>query len=252
MMRRLLPLLLVLTAMPVMGKSVPTAKKRMEQLRRDMDRYAQLDIHDQEGIGDLQERIFSRCLSLLNTAPSGQLHLNRELGHQAMQVTGSEDGRLWLLSLDQRTGGTFRERRTMAQLRTPDGRVRAFALGDTELDGYASCDLSLAWFDDIQALDDSTYFTVASIIGCSTCIDLCAVTLRVRDLELEAGTFFSYGGRMGLVSTFDLDPATATFTYAYELIEDDPLYPMEGLPRHAGSFRYLAGHFQEQTRCESR
>lgn len=252
MMASLLSLLLLLALPPAADRKAPTTGQQLQQVRRDLDRYADLDITDQEAIGDLQEHIFSSCLALLNKPASAQLDLRQLLDHQAMHVIGTTDGRLWLLSLDQRTGGSFRQRRTMAQLRSPDGRVHAFPLGNSELEGYALCDLSIAYFEGLVTLDDSTYYTVATTIGCSTCIDLCATMLRVRDLHLEPREIFAYSGRMGMMQHFDLDPDTRTFTYAYEQLEDDPLYPMEGLPRRSGSFHYVAGEFQETSRCEHR
>lgn len=251
-MRLLLPFLLIFTTLPAWSLSAPSLKKQVEQVRKDLDRYYALELSDQDAIFELQERIFSSCLLILNDPLSVELKATAVLDHDALQSVGSADERLWLLSLDLRTGGSFRERRSMAQLRAADGSVHAFPLGVTDREGYSECGLSLAWFEAPVSLDDSTYFTVASIIGCSTCIDLCAVTLRVRNMDLQAESFFSFSGRMGMVSHFDYDPSTSTFSYAFEQLEDDPIYTLESLPKQSGTFRYVEGNFLEITHCESR
>ncbi len=251
-MRFLISFLLFFATPPAWSLSAPSLKKQVEQLRKDLDRYYTLELNDQDAILDLQELIFSNCLLILNDPRSVELKAAAALDHDALQSVGSADERLWLLSLDLRTGGSFRERRTMAQLRATDGSVHAFPLGETDREGYSECGLSLAWFEAPVALDDSTYFTVATIIGCTTCIDMCAVTLRVRNLDLEAESFFSFSGRMGMASDFDFDPSTSTFSYAFDQLEDDPIYTLEGLPKHSGTFRYVDGSFLEMTHCESR
>ncbi len=74
----------------------------------------------------------------------------------------------------------------------------------------------------------------------------------MRDLDLEAESFFSFSGRMGMASDFDYDPSTSTFSYAFDQLEDDPIYTLEGLHKQSGTFRYVDGSFLEMTHCESR
>jgi hypothetical protein len=252
MMRRISLFILLLTSLCMAAHAASGLERRFAQLRRDLDRYRQVKTADQDAIIDLQDRIFRQCLELLNDPRSAAVDLMTTMDHGMLQVAASNDQRLWLLSLDRRTGGSFWERRTLAQLRFADGTVSAFALGDTTLDGYANCALSTAWFEAPVQLDDSTYFTVASIIGCSTCIDLCAVQLRISDRTLAAETFFSFSGRMGMATVFGIEEDHTTFNYVYDQLQDDPIYTLEGLPKQSGSFRYMEGRFQELSHCESR
>lgn len=252
MMRLLLPFFLLFATLPAWSVPAPSLKKQVEQLRKDLDRYSALKLNDQNAVIELQDRIFARCLAILNDPLSVEMKTAAALDHPSLESVGSVDGRLWLLSLDQRTGGTFQERRTMAQLSRADGKVHAFPLGGSDREGYSECGLSQSRFEAAVALDDSTYFTVASIIGCSTCIDLCAITLRVRDMDLQAESFFSFSGRMGMASDFSYDPISSIFSYAFDQLEDDPIYTLDGLPEQSGTFRYVEGNFQEMTHFESR
>jgi hypothetical protein len=226
-------------------------ERKLVAIRKDLDRYAHLDENDQEAIGEMQGRILEQCQQLLNDPRSRALEA-RDMDLGALQCVASDDDRLWLLGLDLRTGGTFRERSAFAQIRQKEGHVGVVSMDTGEGDGHGNCDPSIAYFSPLITLDDSTCFTVASTIGCSTCIELCATTLRLRPEGLYSEVFFSYSGRMGLVNTFDLDTGSMTFSFAYEELEEDPLYPMEGLPKHSGSFQYKNGNFQLMEHCESR
>lgn len=229
----------------------PELQRKLEAIHKDLDRYEQLEVTDQDAISEVQERILEQCFQLLNDQRSTTLDA-RDLDRGALQCVASDDDLLWLLSLDLKTGGTFRERSAFGQVRQKNGSLGVVKLGTKEGDGRGNCAVSTAYFSDLVTLDDSTYFTVASTIGCSTCIELCATTLRLRPEGIHAQVFFSYSGRMGLVPIFDLDPTSNTFSFAYEMLEDDPLYPMEGLPKHSGSFRYEAGSFRLLEHCETR
>ena len=252
MMRRNVLIILLLSWSNMGANAGSGPERRFAQLRRDLDRYQLVKTEDQDAITELQDRILLQCLTLLNDPRSAAVDLMTHMEHGMLQVTGSADQRLWLLSLDRRTGGTFQERRTLAQLRFADGTVSAFALGDTTQEGYANCAISTAWFEEPVQLDDSTYFTVTSIIGCSTCIELCAVQLRIIDRSLAAEPFFSFSGRMGMASVFGIDEDRITFNYAYEQLPEDQLNTVERLSKQSGSFRYEEGKFQETTHCESR
>lgn len=227
----------------------PELQRELDAVHKDLDRYDHLGVQDQDAISELQGRILERCFQLLNDRRSATLDA-RDLDRGALQCVASDDDRLWLLSLDLKTGGTFRERSAFARIRQKDGYYGVVEMDAEEGDG--NCVFPMSYFSSLITLDDSAYFTVASTIGCSTCIELCATTLRLRPDGIQAQVFFSYSGRMGLVSVFDLDPNSSTFTFAYEVLEDDPLYPIEGLPKHFGSFRYEAGSFQLIEHCETR
>lgn len=252
---RCLALLFVLIALHAQAQHTkpryaPALQRQIEAIHMDLDRYDQLDMVDQDAIGEVQRRILEHCVQLLNDPRSAALD-PRDLDRGALQCMASDDDRLWLLSLDLKTGGTFRERSAFAQIRRQDGNFGVVSLNISSDEEDGLCDLSIAYFSSVVTLDDSTYFTVASTIGCSTCIELCATTLRLRPEGIQAQVFFSYSGRMGMVPVFDLDPASNTFSFAYEELEGDPLYPMEGLPKHSGSFRYEAGSFHLMEHCET-
>lgn len=227
----------------------PELQRKLDAIHKDLDRYEHLGMQDQDAISELQNRILERCSLLLNDRRSATLDA-RDLDRGALQCVASDDDRLWLLSLDLKTGGTFRERSAFVQVRQNDGYFGVVEMSAEEGDG--NCVFSMSYYSSLITLDDSTYFTVASTIGCSTCIELCASTLRIRPEGIHAQVFFSYSGRMGLVPIFDLDPTSNTFSFAYEVLEDDPLYPVEGLPKHSGSFRYEAGSFHLIEHCETR
>lgn len=253
---RCLALLFVLIALHAEAQRTkpryaPELQRKLAAIQEDLDHYDQLDVLDQAAISEVQSRILDHCVQLLNDPRSAALD-SRDLDRGALQCMASDDDRLWLLSLDLKTGGTFRERSAFAQIRRQDGNFGVVSLNISSDEGDGLCDLSIAYFSSVVTLDDSTYFTVASTIGCSTCIELCATTLRLRPEGIQAQVFFSYSGRMGMVPVFDLDPASNTFSFAYEELEGDPLYPMEGLPKHSGSFRYEAGSFQLMEHCETR
>lgn len=241
------PLLLLICAIPVLASAQwksDTLRARMATWHAVRERSASMTLSD---VMDDDWRInaqLSEALAGVLAMPGLSDHdIDSLIPADQLHRARSADGRLWLFSWDERTGGTFLAQVTLAFFRDAQGighpvfgRSSNDEGGDTEWSHGGA-------YDAIHALgrtDSSTlYICVGSVKGCSSC---CSELLSVIELT-ESSIHFDYPAfdqtdangapfmaatweltaRCGDVTRFAYDPKHKLLRYTYT---SDDLTPM--------------------------
>ncbi|MBL7982749.1 MAG: hypothetical protein JNL52_13185 [Flavobacteriales bacterium] len=266
MIVRALLILLVLYCGSVQAQPPAAMRKTIKTLQTELARYDTLSpFSDEPGATDTIEalgtRIMERLRVLLSDPRSVIIDLEKEFRGR-IGMTLSPDGRLAHFHLPENTGGTFRANYTLLYMRTK-GSVWAGQPNtlDAETEDGSTLDggtveivaSGIGSWDDIIQLDDSTYFTVERVTTCSTCCAYSAIGLRLKGTTVHILGVHDYEGRFFDVELFELDPATASFHYAYydEWTSDEPPQLLERT-LYTGVVRYVNGRFVTTEACESR
>jgi hypothetical protein len=244
---RLFVLLFTLISLQGQAQRTKDLERKLEAIRKDLTLYATLEPHiaDQDVIGIVQERIVAATLDALNDPRIVKLDIAPYF--EKMSLVASLDKRLWFLSLDERTGGSARTHIAVMHTRNNDGKVSANRVH--EVDG--SHGLGESTFERIHQLEPNSYFTIAYLRSCLTCVSTHALHVVLDGTTADIRVIHNYQGRMEPeLESFEFDGLDHTFRYAYRFHEDDPLY---GLGRstewHSGAYRYSNGTFVETEHC---
>jgi hypothetical protein len=162
--------------------------------------------------------------------------------NNSLFISCSEDSRLCMLSLDEKTGGTFRSTITLIHYRLSDGSIH------TELaEGYNGSYT-------IYTLNPKkpAYFVLGSTITCTTCVNEEAYLFNLDSASYNAELFFDYYGRYYDLLNFSFNPEVKSFYYDYFVTgEEDALYrdghnyPADLVCHRSGRYTYYDGEFLE-------
>jgi hypothetical protein len=245
---RLFVLLFTLTSLHAQAQRTKDLERKLDAIRKDLTLYNTLDPHGTDVhtmIEEVQQRLVAATLVVLNDPRIVKLDIAPYF--EGMAVSTSADKRLWFLSIDERTGGSARTHIAVIHTRSADGKVSASRLHEVE----GSLGLSESTFERIHTLDDDSYFTIAYLRSCQTCVSMHALHVRLDGTAADIQVVHHYEGRMEPdLETFEFDGLDNTFRYAYRFHEDDPLFGL-GRPTewHSGAYRYSNGTFVETEHC---
>ena len=216
-----------------------------------------------ELIYSVQEEITTRLLEILNDNRIILYEIDTIFMHNSLQIARSEDRRVYLLSFDQKTGGTYQPSTNIIHYRLKNGSVKAEIFGGVEEGGLGengdnSERYGTSNFGGIFTLDSIQHFylTIGGVKGCGTCIGVFAVSIKLDSSEFSARTITSFDGRYHNLEEFDFYPQTKEIKYDFWNGDPgDSLYGSEDLypgyrKRIKGKLRYIDGNFIPVESCE--
>lgn len=228
--------------------------RKLIGIRKDLVRYDTLSPFEDFGaIEALAKRIIDASLSALSDPRVTRVLVEQHIGIGPMQFLPSDDNRVWLFSLDENTGGSFRSRLTFGRFLLPNGssviRKDLAALADIQPTGSG---LAVGGFDAIHRIDDSTYFMGSIVQGCSACLTLEAWRLVLRADGPRFFRFHSFEGWRDDVERFSYDAARRRFSYScIERMDNSAKEPLP-IVWSRGAYGYLNGDFVEVEACTFR
>ncbi len=204
-------------------------------------------------IVDVQSQISDKLIKVLSDPRIVKYNITELFGNTGLMISHSSDERIYFLSLDEKTGGSFRSCITIIHYRLPNGIFQASYFGDGDDDA-----LSTSVYDTPYLLDSisNIYFVSGSVTTCNTCVAAVAITLQLDSAGYTTDVVYAYDGRYYDLLKFDFDTHTKTFTYEYyEPLADDPLYAEDDEQtlhqmRCIGLFAFEQGKFFEKSKCE--
>ncbi len=233
------------------AQSSRALNRQLEAIRTDLARYDTLSPFGEESdaIEPLGKRIIDAMLSAVKDPRVTAAGIKQHLGDGPMQFQASADDRVWLFSLDERTGGSFRSRINFGRFRLPDGSLLVtedLARSEEEDDATS---LSVGGFDAIHQLDDSAYFVMSGVRGCGACWAEDAWRLVLRPGGPLFQRIHGFDGWYSNLAAFDFDPVKKTLTYSYVHEDDANASDDHSYIWQRGTYRYLRGAFIEVEAC---
>lgn len=207
-------------------------------------------------ISAVHDEIIERLLKILNDRRIAQHPIETELKNDELIISKSEDSKLYFLSLDQKSGGTFQAHTTLIHFRVADGSTHASYFQAKSADSIHTLDNLI--YNEIYLLDAKAqkYLVIGGIPTCSTCYANAALILTLDGESYQTQQLELFDGRYGDLLKFEYDPETMTFVYEYNAGDnEDSLYggdnEIQGFQhRYKTQYRYLNGRFVPLEKCE--
>lgn len=205
-------------------------------------------------IDSVGDTIVSSLMVLLNDNRIVNYQIEKLLDDNSLFLSKSDDNRIYFISLDEKSDGSYKTSKTIIHYRLPSGKVAAELFS-----GEASEALATASYEHVFMLDSlsRTYFVIGKVLTCNTCIVTLAVTLTLDSNSIHAELAAQFDGRYGDLIKFEYDSLAEEFTYIHNAADnDDPLYggnnPYPELQHQFHSkFKYTNGVFLEIEKCET-
>jgi len=140
---------------------------------------------------------------------------------EGLSVVFSPDRKLYLISFDAKTGGSFKENFTLMHGYSPSNNIFNEWLTDIEIP------LASMFYDQIDVLNANVgrYLLIGQARTCNWCISCHAMMLEIGEEELNWTEIAGFDGREGELKELKWNSQTLQFTIAYEstLVGDDLL-----------------------------
>ena len=175
-------------------------------------------------IDSVKHLIVSGLLEILNDKRIVKYKIDSLLQNRGLDISKSDDNRIYFFSLDEKNGGTYQPSTTILHYRLANGSVKAEILGgNTDASDDASATSN---YDYIVTLDKekNIYLAVGGVTACGTCIALFSTTIQLDSASFTRNVLCRYDGRSGVLH-FEYDEKTKTFNSEYYAeYNDDSLY----------------------------
>lgn len=228
--------------------------RRLDGIRKDLARYDTLSpFEDFEAIETLAVGIIQASMSVLSDPQLTRALVEQHISMGPLQYLPSADDRVWLFSLEENTGGSFRSRLTFGRFLLPNGRlVITQDLASLNNVQGSRTSISIGGFDAMHRIDDSTYFVSSNVQGCSACLTLEAWRLVLSADGPRFFRFHSFDGWRDDVERFSYDSARRRFNYScIERMDNSAMMPLP-VTWSRGAYDYLNGDFVETEACTFR
>ena len=223
-----------------------------------LDTYGQLSPFSEDEnrftmIDSIGNEIEDHLLTLLNDQRISNYQLDILLNHPVLSVSRSDDGRIYFVSFDEKTGGSYRTSVTIVHYRLSNGTVKAELMDGEETEALAT-----SVYGHVFLLDSirQQYFVMGSVLTCNTCIASLAATLTFDTASLHTDVVMIFDGRYYDLNVFEYDSVQKVFSYVYNAPHEDDSPDSEENKHHPlkhvfkGKFRFLDGNFLEVEKCE--
>jgi hypothetical protein len=227
------------------------------------------EFNDYDSIESLQHQIIDELLLLFNDQRVRNYPVDSLIKGEEIFISTSPDKRIWFLSLDEKTGGSFKSNITLIHYRTLDGRVVAekfsgelpysgeddFANNNKthestfRIDGAAS-----AIYSNIVLVDSThhLYYVQGNVRTCNTCRYDVAFSIDLDSIGIHPTFIAEYDGRDYGLLAFDYYPVEQELLVEYyedidnsaplfESIDESEALYLKRLFR----YKYLSGKFYQ-------
>jgi len=247
-MRQLLPFAIIFPLLATAQYDSDTLRARMDTWNTVRARSSAMSIEDVMNDDWRINAELSEALAGVLAVPGLSDHdIDSLIPADQLHRVRSADGRLWLFSWDERTGGTFLAQVTLAFFRDAQGNGHpVFGRSNNDEGGDMEWSHGGA-YDAIHALgrtDSSTlYVCVGSVKGCSSCCSemLTVIELTRDDIRFDFPAFewtdtdgerimvptWELTARCGDVSRFEYDPKHKMARYTYSADDLTPVHTEE-------------------------
>jgi hypothetical protein len=206
-----------------------------------------------EMIDSVGIEIIAQLLKILNDKRILKYQIETLFTKDELMISKSEDNKIYFLSIDEKTGGSYRTSKTIIHYRLANGTVKADLF-----EGEMSEALKTSTYGQIYLLDNLSqkYFIIGGVQVCNTCKVLLAIIIQLDTNSINTELIAHYDGRYYDLQIFDYDSVSKEFNYEfYSAGNDDLLYGKDnekiGLQhRYKSKFKYLNGAFIEIEKCE--
>lgn len=242
------------------GKPKDKFKLKIDSLNYFFSIYDTLSpFSDRETIFDeiesYQKEIIKRLLDILNDKRIVNYEIEALLKKNIVSISKSDDSKIYFLSIDAKTGGTYRPSINIFHFRLRNGEAKAEILGG--YDGMHTDASNSSDYGKIYTIDslNNTYLAIGGVATCATCVAFFATIIQLDTTSFTRKIVYQYDGRSGLLQ-FDFDKKVNVFYYDYYAEEnDDSIYggdnPNPTLRhRYKGKYKYIDGEFIEVEKCE--
>lgn len=156
-----------------------------------------------EKIEETQSAIIDHLTFLLNDPRIVTFDLDELFANTGLHVTRSEDHRVYVLTIDELTGGSYRSALSTLHLRYPNGSVSGEVYSD-------------AW-SQVHTVDQDrgVYMITSSVLTCNTCTREHAILLKMDSSKVESESFMDYEGRYYDLHQFGYNEKDRTFAIEY-------------------------------------
>lgn len=204
-------------------------------------------------IDSLNNEIISRLLKVLNDERILNYQIESLFAEDELMISKSADNRVYFLSIDEKTGGSYRTSKTIIHYRLLNGAVKADLFGGEESEALAT-----STYGEIYLLDDLSqkYFVIGGVQVCNTCNVSLAFTLQIDTDSINTDLVAIYDGRHHDLEVFNYNSELMEFDLEYFSADnDDALYggdnQLIGLKhRYKSKFKYEGGEFVEIEKSE--
>lgn len=227
----------------------------LEMIQKCLEEYDTLspysiDMRVIERIDSLRYQITHSLTRFMKNDSTPLTDWDKHLHAQALMITYSADRNIWIFSLDEKTGGTYRPYTTIIYYVIHPHKAQAEIWSDRDFDAYDECS-----FDTVFVVDEEqkVYLALGSLYTCTTCLWKGAMLYKIASNGLSYEPLFTFEGRYAQLKRFEYLSASKEFVYEYEEADSaDPLYgpsdkpkTQDGIIVYRGRFRYAGGRFKK-------
>ena len=205
-----------------------------------------------EIISSVQGEITERLLKILNDKRILEYQIENLFKSNDLYITKSDDNKIYFLSIEEKTGGSYRSSITIIHYRLKNGTFKS------EYYGGNNEESSIPVFGKPYLIDslNQKYFMIGGVETCNTCHFSAAMTLQLDSSYCNINTIFQFDGRYDDLEIIEYDTLTKVFSYEFfSSSNDDLLYGDSNIPlgfrkRFIGKFVYHDGDFIQIENCE--
>ncbi len=206
-----------------------------------------------QNIDSARNDIVERLIAVLNNKSILNYGLDTLFNEDELFMRGSKDKRLYFISIDEKTGGSYRTSVTLIHYRLPGGSIKTDYFSGEESEAFATSTYGGIYQPDSSQL---SYFVTGGVRTCNTCYAAVAFTLRIDSAEVIPHLVAQYDGRDHNLELFKYDEKLREFSYHYQTEDyNDPMNEENAdatalQHKFRSLFRYYHGEFIEIEKCE--
>lgn len=206
-----------------------------------------------ERIDSVQNEITTKLIRILRDKQILNYQIEELFTNPELSISKSPDNRIYFLSLDEKTGGSFRSNKTIIYYQTLNNDINAHLYGNDKLDLRASSS-----YGDIHLIDSisNQYLVIGGVTTCNTCLFKFAMTLKLDSTSIQHNVVTYYDGRTGYLDELSFHPGAKEIICLYTKAgNDDSLYGddayIEGFTHSVKHlFKFINGEFIKVETCD--
>lgn len=205
-----------------------------------------------EKLYDYQQRIVAILLEVLNNAHYVKLDPSKQINFTGLSHTVSNDNRIHLFSIDEKTGGSFRSNITIIFIN--HNKIYKARVLPPAYVAY--------FFSGVYQTDSTRYIAMGTVTSCNTCVSAVAMEISFDRGEELFTTELSIDCRYPDLFEFNYNDTTKVISYHFGTRSDDSMYgEVSGNrqePGHqpwmiheSGEYTWRNGMFRRTAHCTS-
>jgi hypothetical protein len=232
--------------------------KQIDRLNNTIEFYGTLSPFSGDNRSELidsaRNELTTQLLEVLNDNRILKYQMEKLITPHVLSISRSADNKVYLLSYDEKTGGSYRSSKTFIHYRLSNGTVRGelFGGGDPDI-------LTSSAYEQIYTLDSANqkYFVIGGVQTCNTCYASVAVVIQIDSSSYQTNLVDEFNGRIHDLLFFGYNDIEKEFTYEYYAAsKDDSFYEGDNengdlQHKYKGKIKYLNGAFKAIEKCES-